>query len=74
MIRTRRANPCWNDGTHSTHGMRVVMAKNWSNIAGRAHSERPLGRSDVSEGDISVVAEVEQAVEGDQAEQRANLR
>ena len=56
------------------HGMRVVMVKNWSNFPERAHSERQLGRSDVGEGRTSVVVEVEQTVESDQAEQLADLR
>ena len=54
-------------------GMRVVMVKNWSDFAERVNSERHLGRSDVGEGGIGVVAEVEQTVEGDQAEDRADL-
>jgi hypothetical protein len=54
--------------------MRVVMVKNWSDLAERVNSERHLGRSDVGEGGIGVVAEVEQTVEGDQAEQLADLR
>jgi serine/threonine-protein kinase RsbW len=56
------------------HGMRVVMVKNCSNFAERAHSERHLGRSDGGEGGIGAVVEVEQTVEGDQTEQLADLR